>query len=254
MNTDARGPHTHDETEGMFPHLHHQENVDEHGKHYPEGDPHGHHVHVTPLWPMVGTFVALILLTILTVVTAKGLYFGNAINLVIALIIAGTKGVLVAAFFMHLLYDRAINTVIVIATMFAVVLFISLTVVDLGTRDLADPIEAGEIVPGGGAQIDIDAETGERSIKPTYNPWHMGDQASSSVLDQAREAYKAEKTHGGEKTDQAQAPADDAEQSAAEADNANPDADPNATSDADATPDADPAQDQQGAAEAQPNG
>lgn len=157
----------------------------------------GHHVHVTPLWPMVGTFVALIVLTVLTVVTAKGLYFGNAINLTIALIIAGTKAVLVAAFFMHLLYDKAMNTVIVVSTMFAVVLFISLTLLDLGTRDMADAIEEGEIVPGGGVAISIDQDTGEKLFKGDYQPWHA-DNASKSVLTQARENYAAKKHHNAD--------------------------------------------------------
>ena len=163
-------------------------------------DEHGHHVHVTPFWPMLITFVVLLVLTLLTVVTAKGLYFGNAVNLTIALIIAGAKAVLVAAFFMHLLYDKAINTVIVVATMFAVVLFISLTLVDLGTRHLADPIEDGEIVPGGGVQINVSEETGDREIRPQYNPWHS-DTPSKSVLQQAREAYEAKHDHDAPRDD-----------------------------------------------------
>ncbi len=199
MNSDPRGPHGHDETEGMFPHLHHEENVDEHGRHVPEGDEHGHHVHVTPLWPMVLTFVGLLILTGLTLLTAKGMYFGNVVNLVIALIIAGLKAVLVAAFFMHLLYDKAMNTIVVVATMFATVLFITITMVDMTTRDMVEKIEEGEIVPGGGANVSVDAD-GNRTVGRigSYNPWYS-EAASKSVLDIARENYKAKKAHDGEK-------------------------------------------------------
>lgn len=208
MNEDLHGPNTNDDTEGMFPHLHNVEKVTENGD--PVRDKHapGHHVHVTPLWPMVGTFAALIVLTVLTVVTAKGLYFGNEINLVIALIIAGTKAILVAAFFMHLLYDKAMNTVIVVSTMFAVVLFISLTMLDIGTRDMADSLEAGEIVPGGGINIMVN-EDGQRVIPPkgSYEPWHS-DTPSKSVLTQARERYKAKKGHESGEHDAADAPAE----------------------------------------------
>lgn len=162
-----------------------------------------HHVHVIPFWTMTAVFVALIFLTLITVLTAKGIYAGNAVNLVIALFIAGIKAVLVAGFFMHLVYDKALNTIVVVATMFAVVLFISLTAIDIGTRGMAfdDELE-GEIVPGGGASIsyvDDGTEEGTRVVgkKGEYNPWH-NDAASRSVLDEARENYKAKKAHDGE--------------------------------------------------------
>lgn len=152
---------------------------------------HEHHVHVTPLMPMVLTFIALLFLTGLTVATAKGLYFGNAANLIIALVIASTKGVLVAAFFMHLVWDKAMNTIVVVSTMFATTLFLTLTLVDLGTRDMVTDIESGEIVDGGAVTITV-GDDGRSVTRGAYNPW-FSDAPGKSVLAQAREDYKAKK-------------------------------------------------------------
>lgn len=192
-----QGELTPPQTIGAMPNLRHDDTVEGHSLHG-NGDQHDHHVHVTPLWPMVGTFAALILLTILTVATARFIYLGNAVNLVIALLIAGTKAVLVAAFFMHLLYDKALNTIVVVSTMFAVVLFISLTTIDMGTRGMASNLEEGEIVPGGGARITID-ENGNRTVARlgSYQPWHS-ETPSKSVAQQAHDAAAAEYGHSGE--------------------------------------------------------
>lgn len=161
-------------------------------------DDHGeHHVHVIPLVPMLATLGALLFLTILTVVTAKGMYFGNEINLVIALIIASIKGVLVAAFFMHLWWDKRLNTVIVVSTMFAVVLFIGLTMMDTLTRGMADEWEEGEIIVGGGAPS-RDATTGKflsrkgNYANPMYNDVGV---AGESILVKAQRNYEAKHAH-----------------------------------------------------------
>jgi len=201
---DHHGELTPPQTIGAMPNLRHDDTLEGRNIHG-NGDQHDHHVHVTPFWPMVGTFAALILLTILTVATARFIYLGNAVNLVIALLIAGTKAILVAAFFMHLLYDKALNTIVVVSTMFAVVLFISLTTIDMGTRGMASDLEEGEIVPGGGARITID-EDGNRSVARlgSYQPWHS-ETPSKSVAQQAHDAYMAEKAHAGDKQQDGQA-------------------------------------------------
>jgi cytochrome c oxidase subunit 4 len=193
-----QGEHTPLQTQGLTPNLANPDTVEGEQLH-PGHDHHEHHVHVTPFWPMAATFIALIFLTVLTVLTAQYLYLGNAVNLVIALAIAGLKALLVAAFFMHLLYDKPLNTIVVVATMFATVLFISITVIDMGTRDLADKTEAGEIVPGGGAQVSVDEETGKRTVSRigSYQPWYT-DTPSKSIVDIARENAEAKDAHAGE--------------------------------------------------------
>ncbi len=174
----------HTENEGLMPNLKHEEHAhdDHHGHH------DGHHVHVTPLMPMVLVFGALLCLTALTLWTAKAEYFyvSNSVNLTVALIIAGLKGLLVAAFFMHLIYDKAMNTVIVVSTMFAAILFMTLTLVDLGTQDIVDKTEKGEIAIGGSVQININAN-GEREVtRGVYSPF-WSDNPGLSILEQARQ-------------------------------------------------------------------
>ena len=114
-----------------------------------QGAGRGHHEHhVMPVWVLLSVYAALIVLTILTVVFAnvdlkiwvKGLINEyvyeitakeiSQIGLIIAMILATTKAVLVALFFMHLKYDRAFNGIIFIGTMVFVALFIGITLMD----------------------------------------------------------------------------------------------------------------------------
>jgi cytochrome c oxidase subunit 4 len=180
------------ENEGLMPNLENEREAYEHD---------GHHVHVTPFWPMVIVFGCLLVLTALTLWTAKAEYFyvSNSVNLTVALIIASTKGLLVAAFFMHLIYDKALNTVIVVSTMFAAVLFITITLIDLGTQDMVDPTEMGEITRGGSVQINTNPVTGRTTIdRGPYSPF-WSDNPGRSIVDLAREdpenTRKREKKH-----------------------------------------------------------
>jgi cytochrome c oxidase subunit IV len=90
------------------------------------------HVHIAPAAFYWGIFAALV---VLTVATVKVSYydFGSA-NIVIALLIASMKATLVAAFFMHLRYDKPFNTLILLAAFLFLSLFILLTWDDLGVR------------------------------------------------------------------------------------------------------------------------
>ena len=69
-----------------------------------------HAPHVLPLKTYILTWVALIVLTILTV-AASYFNFGTW-NVVIALLIATTKATIVAAIFMHLRYDLKFHAII----------------------------------------------------------------------------------------------------------------------------------------------
>ncbi|MEM1166853.1 MAG: cytochrome C oxidase subunit IV family protein [Planctomycetota bacterium] len=153
-------------------------NHDTHSDH----DAHDDHVHVTPFWPMFNVFIVLVVLTVLTVITSNvhELKLGNSVfvidsnmHILLALTIATIKGLAVAAWFMHLRYDKAINTVVAGATLFVVVLFIGFTLYDLSNRDtvlaqegggaavyhpLANPAgtvtdAAGSIFPGGSLNL-----------------------------------------------------------------------------------------------------
>ncbi len=143
--------------ESIDPHEHlASDEVDDAGQHLPL------HPHVTPFWTMFWVFVALLVLTALTVWTSNiyGFWIGNTyiefgatMHIIVAMAIAVVKALLVAAFFMHLLYDKAVNTIVVGSTIFALVLFIGLTLIDTSTRDLVSKDEAGEIVAGGDVSI-----------------------------------------------------------------------------------------------------
>lgn len=121
------------------------------------------HLHVTPFWPMLIVFVVLLTLTVLTWYTGTEVHsitIGNTTieisevaHLVIALAIAAIKSLLVLGFFMHLLYDKAINSIILASCLFAVTLFIGLSLMDLSVRDAIDKTEQGEVVTGGTARI-----------------------------------------------------------------------------------------------------
>ncbi len=87
--------------------------------------------HVTGPRTYAGVLLALIVLTIITVY-ASYLDFG-AFNTVVALIIATTKGSLVALFFMHLRHDK-FNAVVFLGGLLFLAVFLIWTLFDIATR------------------------------------------------------------------------------------------------------------------------
>jgi len=94
------------------------------------GSAHGHGGvgHVAPLRALIGTGVALLILTVLTVITAE-IDLGAA-NVYLALAIAVLKGSLVALFFMHLRWDRPFNGIVFVGSLAFVALFLALSMTD----------------------------------------------------------------------------------------------------------------------------
>ena len=90
--------------------------------------------HIMPPKILLGVWGALIVLTVVTVVTATNpmFNFGAYPNLVIAMIIATVKASLVCLFFMHLLYDRKFNLLIFMGSLLFVLLFVSFAMMDTG--------------------------------------------------------------------------------------------------------------------------
>lgn len=84
--------------------------------------------HVVPVWLLVGVFLALMVLTWLTVAVAV-LDLGR-LNLFVALFIATIKAFLVSLYFMHLRYDRPLHGVIFLFGIFFVMLFVGLVLMD----------------------------------------------------------------------------------------------------------------------------
>lgn len=89
--------------------------------------PHTHSVYL--YW---GVFFALVALTVLTVVLA-GYDFGE-LNLVVTLLIAGSKAALVLTIFMHLAFDNKFFGVIIATSLVFLALFILFPMLDMQTR------------------------------------------------------------------------------------------------------------------------
>lgn len=93
---------------------------------YPSG--HESLAHVVPVPVLLAVFVALIVLTVVTV-AATWVNLG-AWNLWIAMGIATVKAALVALYFMHLRYDRPFHGLIFVTGLLFLTLFLSLTLLD----------------------------------------------------------------------------------------------------------------------------
>ena len=92
---------------------------------------HASFSHPAPVKLLLGVFVALILLTILTVVTAGQL--PRPFGLWVALGIATIKASLVMLFFMHMFWDKPFNVVAFLSSLLFATLFIGMTLMDTGS-------------------------------------------------------------------------------------------------------------------------
>jgi len=145
-----------------------------HDAHSDHGD-HAGHEHFIANWKMqVGILAALLFLTALTVgfynleqwvETAFEITLPKWINIAGAMLIATVKAILVAAFFMQLKYDKALNTFVLLFCLFCVALFLTFSMIDLGSRDWIDPVKAPAISAGGtGAGLDAVSADEEFSV------------------------------------------------------------------------------------------
>ena len=85
--------------------------------------------HIIPVRTYLIIGATLLVLTAITVYTALEWHFGPW-NLVIAMIIAATKGSLVALYFMHLKYDNKFYATIFTLSLAFLAIFIGLTMFD----------------------------------------------------------------------------------------------------------------------------
>jgi cytochrome c oxidase subunit 4 len=84
--------------------------------------------HALPPRVLLGTFAALLALTVLTVITSR-MDLGP-MNVVVALVIASLKATLVAMFFMHLRYEHRFQSVIFVGAIFFAALFVGFVAFD----------------------------------------------------------------------------------------------------------------------------
>lgn len=116
------------------------------------------HVHVVPMKVLVGVWLALVLLTVVTV-AASWVDFGHLIgepwlNLAGALGIAVIKGSLVVLYFMHLRYENPFHGFVLMIALAFVALLIGITLLDAEAvqpnliPDYAPALEAPAAPPG----------------------------------------------------------------------------------------------------------
>jgi len=101
------------------------------------------HHHIIPLKTYFGIAGALFVLTGITIWVAQ-YHFGEW-NIIVALLIACTKGSLVALYFMHLRYDNKLYGAILVLSLLFLAIFIGLTMIDTMYRGEIESIEKGTI-------------------------------------------------------------------------------------------------------------
>ena len=104
-----------------------------HGAAHGHGDAHGHGHHAgfshpMPIWMLLAVFFALLILTGLTVYQSQ-FDLGNA-EIWLSLTIATVKAALVILFFMHLLWDKPLNAIVILGSLIFVALFLGFTLMD----------------------------------------------------------------------------------------------------------------------------
>ena len=93
-------------------------------------DDHAHGLsHVAPVRVLLSTWIALTILTILTVLASR-IELGANGNLALAMFIAVIKASLVCLFFMHLKYDKLFHSVLLIGGILAASLFVGFALMD----------------------------------------------------------------------------------------------------------------------------
>jgi cytochrome c oxidase subunit 4 len=96
----------------------------------------------------LGILIILLILTCITV-AASYVQFGSGMaNVAIALTIATIKATLVALFFMHLLHDRPMNTIIIVMAFAFLGLFLGFDYTDVASREALLPANLKVTKPG----------------------------------------------------------------------------------------------------------
>ncbi|MCA9015111.1 MAG: cytochrome C oxidase subunit IV family protein, partial [Planctomycetaceae bacterium] len=72
-------------------------------------NPQSCHVHIVPVKVLIGVFLVLVFLTVVTVEAAK--YDTGSLDVIVSMAIATAKASLVVFIFMHLWYDKPLNRI-----------------------------------------------------------------------------------------------------------------------------------------------
>lgn len=105
--------------------------ADSHG-HSADAHGHGHadgeFAHPAPVSMLLAVFFALLVLTFLTVFQSR--FDLGDMEIVLTLFIATVKAGLVIAFFMHLLWDKPLNAIVILSSLIFVSLFLGFCLMD----------------------------------------------------------------------------------------------------------------------------
>jgi cytochrome c oxidase subunit 4 len=112
---------------------------------------------------LIKVFVALVILTIVTVLAAQ-VELGTTGNIVLGLAIASCKALLVALIFMHLKWDLPAERWFWFPTIFPVALFVFMVIMCTPDVGLNKAETADEIVRQSTTVWDVDAKTGHSYV------------------------------------------------------------------------------------------
>jgi cytochrome c oxidase subunit IV len=96
--------------------------------------------HIVPFAVYMKVFIALVVLTILTVAVSQGLSLGNW-NVVLAIIFASAKAILVALFFMHLKFEDVVTWIYAIFPIVLLLVLFAGVFIDNPYREDVRPVE-----------------------------------------------------------------------------------------------------------------
>lgn len=102
----------------------HGHSADTHG----HGHADGEFAHPAPVSMLLAVFFALLVLTFLTVFQSR--FDLGDMEIVLTLFIATVKAGLVIAFFMHLLWDKPLNAIVILSSLIFVSLFLGFCLMD----------------------------------------------------------------------------------------------------------------------------
>ncbi len=94
---------------------------------------------IIPIKYYLITFSSLIILTLITVYTAKYVDLGKNGNIILALVIASIKASLVILFFMGLRWGSAFNRVFFLSSVLFLMIFLVFTLIDYASRNDLEP-------------------------------------------------------------------------------------------------------------------
>jgi cytochrome c oxidase subunit 4 len=106
------------------------------------------HSHISPTKFYIQIFVALVLLTLLTIGVSY-VHLGK-LNLIVAILISTTKASLVVTFFMHLKYDNRFNALMFLGSLLFIGVFFAYTINDTDYRGIVDSAQGTELYSGTG--------------------------------------------------------------------------------------------------------